>query len=157
MKNVLLFSVMLTAVTISLNAQSNKEEVDLFQSIFGMEKKAIVAEFVQTEGEPGKAFWALYDQYESERKQLGLNRLELLNDYANNYTQMSDEKMDELVSRMIKQKNSTDKLVNKYYKKIKAASGSRTAAQFFQIENYFVSAIRLAIYENIPFIGELEK
>jgi hypothetical protein len=70
---------------------------------------------------------------------------------------MSNEKMDELVAKMIKQKSSTDKLVNKYYKKIKAASGSKAAAQFFQIENYFISAIRLNIYENIPFLGELEK
>jgi hypothetical protein len=157
MKKVLLFCLLLTAVGVTINAQSNKEEVEFFQSIFGMEKKAIVSDFVQVEGEAGDAFWALYDQYETERKQLGLNRLDLISEYASNYNQMSNEKMDELVAKMIKQKSSTDKLVNKYYKKIKAASGSKAAAQFFQIENYFISAIRLNIYENIPFIGELEK
>ena len=138
-------------------SQTNKEEVEIFQSIFGMEKKAIVAEFVQAEGEVGEAFWTLYDQYETERKELGLNRLDLINEYATNYSTMGNEKMDELVAKMMKQKSSTDKLVNKYYKKIKSASGSKVAAQFFQIENYFISAIRLSIYENIPFIGELEE
>jgi hypothetical protein len=137
-------------------AQTNKEEVDLFQSIFGMEKKAIVAEFVNVEGETANAFWSLYDQYEIERKDLGVQRLELLNEYVKNYDQMSNEKMDELVAKMIKLKSSTDKLMNKYYKKMKTASDSKAAAQFFQIENYFSSAIRLSIYENIPFIGELD-
>jgi hypothetical protein len=156
MKKLLVVTLSAVIFSLGLHAQSNKEEIEFFQSVFGMEKKAIVAEFVQAEGEPGEAFWTLYDQYETERKELGLNRLDLINEYATNYSALSNEKMDELVTRMIKQKSSTDKLVNKYYKKIKSASGSKVAAQFFQIENYFISAIRLSIYENIPFIGELE-
>jgi hypothetical protein len=156
MKKLLVVTLSAVIFSLGLHAQSNKEEIEFFQSVFGMEKKAIVAEFVQAEGEPGEAFWTLYDQYETERKELGLNRLDLINEYATNYNTLSNEKMDELVTRMIKQKSSTDKLVNKYYKKIKSASGSKVAAQFFQIENYFISAIRLSIYENIPFIGELE-
>lgn len=148
---------MLSVIAIvTIQAQTNKEEVELFQSVFGMEKKAIVAEFVKVEGEMGEAFWSLYDAYETERKELGLHRLELLNEYVTSYDQMSTEKMDELVTKMIKQKSSTDKLMTKYYKKMKSAAGSKPAAQFFQIENYFSSAIRLSIYENIPFIGELD-
>ncbi len=137
-------------------AQTNKEEVELFQSLFGMEKKAIVAGFVNLEGTAGETFWTIYDQYESERKTLGQSRIDLLVKYVESYNQLSDEKMDELVAEMVKQKTSTDKLMVTYYKKIKKASGSKAAAQFFQIENYFSSAIRLSIYESIPFIGELD-
>lgn len=157
MRKVLLLSVLAVIFAAGLHAQTNKEEVEIFQSIFGMEKKAIVAEFVQAEGEVGESFWSLYDQYETERKELGLHRLDLISEYASNYTSLTNEKMDDLVAKMIKQKSNTDKLVNKYYKKMKSASGSKVAAQFFQIENYFISAIRLSIYENIPFIGELEE
>jgi hypothetical protein len=32
-------------------AQINKEEIEYFQSIFGMEKKALVADFIKLEGE----------------------------------------------------------------------------------------------------------
>ena len=94
----LVFASLLSVIAIaSLQAQTNKEEVELFQSIFGMEKKAIVAEFVKVEGETGEAFWTLYDQYETERKELGVSRLELLNEYVTNYEHMSAEKMDDLV------------------------------------------------------------
>jgi hypothetical protein len=156
MKKRVLVTLLSVIAIVTIQAQTNKEEVELFQSVFGMEKKAIVAEFVQVEGEMGEAFWSLYDAYETERKELGLHRLELLNEYVTSYDQMSTEKMDELVTKMIKQKSSTDKLMTKYYKKMKSAAGSKPAAQFFQIENYFSSAIRLSIYENIPFIGELD-
>ena len=39
--------VLLSLAFSSLNAQSAKEEVDFMQSVFGMEKKALVADFVK--------------------------------------------------------------------------------------------------------------
>ena len=137
-------------------SQSNREEVEFYQSIFGMEKKALVAEFVKVEGEAKDAFWSLYDQYERERKVLGQNRIALLQNYADNYFQLDDTKINELMRNAIKQKANLDKLLTKYYKKVKTASGSQAAAQFWQIESYILSAIRVEIFENIPLIGELD-
>jgi len=146
----------LITISGSLFAQTNKEEIELFQSVFGMEKKAIVSGFIKLEDQSKEAFWTLYDQYETERKVLGQKRISLLMDYAQNYNDLNDEKIDALMTDMIKQKASTDKLINAYYKKIKKASGSKAAAQFLQLENYLLSVIRASIFENIPFIGELE-
>ena len=148
----LLFMLFLTT---SLFAQSNKEEVDYMQSIFGIEKKAFYADFMSLEGEAKSAFWDLYDRYETERKVLGQNRIKLLEEYAENYDRLSDEKIGELINNTIKQKNALDKLMNKYYKKIKNASGVKAAGQFYQIESYVLSETRAVILESIPFIGEL--
>ncbi len=136
-------------------AQSNNEEVDLFQSIFGMQKKAIVGEFLGIES--NNPFWALYDDYEVKRKELGKKRLDLLTDYAEHYNNLNDEKYDQIISQMISLRKSTDKLMDNYYKKIKKTSGSKLAAQFFQLENFFASQIRATIMEEIPYIGEFEK
>jgi hypothetical protein len=140
---------------ISLNAQSNKEEVDLIQSIFGMEKKAIVADFLGLENE--NAFWVLYDEYETTRKDLGKERLVLLYDYAENYDRLNDEKYDQLIDNTISLRKRTDKLMDQYYKKIKKVSGSKIAAQFFQLEAYFLIQIRAAIFDEIPYVGEFDE
>jgi hypothetical protein len=139
----------------TLNAQSNKEEVELYQSIFGMEKKAVVADFLQLES--SSPFWAIYDEYETARKALGKERINALEDYVVNYDKMDDAKYDEVIKSMISLRKDTDKLIDTYYKKVKKACGSKTAAQFFQIEAYFVSAIRMKIMEGIPYIGEFDK
>jgi len=158
MKNrkLIFFSIVFIASVfgISLNAQSNKEEVEYFQSIFGMEKKAVVADFIQIEAE--NPFWALYDEYETQRKELGTERVKLLWDYADNYSALNDAKYDEIISRMISLRKSTDKLMDTYYKKMKKSSGSKVAAQFFQIEGYFASVIRATIMTEIPYIGEFD-
>ena len=156
MKNIFTIAAIFIIAPASIFAQSNIEEVEYFQSIFGMEKKAIVAKFIKLDGPAKDAFWTIYDQYEVERKALGQKRLVLLNDYVKYYDKLDAEKVDEIITATIKQKSSSDKLVNKYYKQIKKASGAKAAGQFFQIENYFLSVIRLDILENIPLIGELE-
>ena len=136
-------------------AQSNKEDVDLIQSLFGKEKKSIVAEFIKLEGAQKDAFWNLYDQYETERKELGKQRIALLERYANNYATLDDATTDKLIHDMMDLGIKTDKLTNSYYGKIKKVSGVKAAAQFVQLESYLTSMIRATIFENIPLIGEL--
>ncbi len=152
---VVLIIVVGSMITFSAQAQSNKEEIDLYQSLFGAEKKALIAEFLQLES--NNPFWAIYDEYETERKQLGLNRLELINEYVENYSTLDDAKTDEIVAAMMKQKKSSDGLIDRYYKKVHKASGSKVAAQFYHFENYLLSAIRVAILENIPAIGAMDE
>ena len=136
-------------------AQSNKEDVDFIQSIFGKEKKVIVADFIQLEGAQKDAFWKLYDEYEVKRKQYGQQRISLLERYANSYMTLDDATTDKLVNEMMTLSVNNDKLIKTYYAKIKKASGIKSAAQFVQIESYFLSVIRASILENIPMIGEL--
>jgi len=137
-------------------AQSNAEEIDFLQSIIGGEKKEVVADFIQLEGTSSDAFWGLYDAYEVERKALGKNRISLLEKYASEYEGISDVETDNLVMEAQKLAKGNEKLINSYYKKIKKASGSKAAAQFYQIENYFQALTRTTILENIPLIGELD-
>jgi len=151
----LLFALLLAiAIGQTLNAQTNKDEIDYMQSIFGMEKKAAIAEFLNIGSDA--FFWTLYDAYETERKELGKKRLDLLEKYANNYVDMPDVITDQLISDIQTQRKSLDKLIDTYYKKMKKESGSKVAAQFYQFENYILARIRLEVLDSVPFIGELE-
>jgi hypothetical protein len=155
-KKTLFTSVLLLLVSLGF-AQSNKEEVDLVQSIFGIEKKAMAAEFITLDATQKDAFWLAYDEYETKRKELGKKRIDLLNKYAASYTTMDDATADDIVNQTISLQAETDKLVNTYYKKIKKSCGVKPAAQFYQLESYVLSEIRAAIMENIPLIGALDK
>jgi hypothetical protein len=145
----ILSALLLTGIA---NAQSNKNEVELLQSIFGMEKKAMVSDFVKVDPAKHDAFWKLYDEYEIQRKQLGINRINLLEKYANNYSSMSNETADIWMADVIKQGQSLDKLLVKYYKKVKKATDGVTALKFYHIESYILTSIRVSILEEIPFV-----
>jgi hypothetical protein len=134
------------------NAQSNKEEVDFMQSVFGMEKKALVADFMNIDASKADAFWKLYDEYEVQRKDLGKKRLDLMEQYANNYDGMSAEVADKWMADVIKQGKSTDKLLETYYKKVKKVTDPVTALKFWHVETYILTSIRQAIASEMPFV-----
>jgi transcription termination factor NusB len=157
MKKLITVLAVLFIAQTNLQAQSAEEEIDLMQSVFGMEKKEMYANFITAKGPVADNFWALYDEYETKRKALGKNRIALLKDYADNYGSHDPKKLDSMMEAIIKQKSSLDKLINQYYKKIRASAGSKAAAQFLQLETFILAATRITIMENIPFIGELER
>jgi len=132
--------------------QSNKEEVDLMQAAFGMDKKSVVAEFVHPSGPQTDAFWKLYDEYETQRKELGKQRIELLNQYAQQYKKMTSEQADAWTKKVIDLQQKTDKLISDYYDKIKGISDGIVATQFYQIENFVLAAIRAEMLQEVPFL-----
>src|SRR5690606_12011159 len=100
----------------NVNAQSAKEETDLYQSIFGMEKKAIVADFIGVDS--ADPFWVLYDEYETKRKELGKDRINALMNYVDNYDGLDDTTYDTTIKKMIALRDGHDKLMDQYYKKV---------------------------------------
>jgi len=132
--------------------QSNKEEIDLMQAAFGMDKKAVVADFVKPSAAQKDAFWKLYDEYETQRKELGRQRIALLEQYADQYLTMTSDQADAWTKKVIDLQKKTDNLIVTYYGKVKAISDGVVATQFYQIEGYILTAIRMQVLHNVPFL-----
>ena len=103
------------------------------------------------------AFWKIYDEYEVERKVLGQKKVQLLSDYADHYSSLSDAKADELATAILKNNMDYDKLFSKYYGETKKAIGALDAAKFMQLETALQTAIRYDLLNHIPFIGEIDR
>jgi hypothetical protein len=135
-----------------VKAQSAKEEVEIMQAAFGMDKRAAVAEFVKPSESQKVAFWEIYDEYETKRKDLGKERIELLKQYANQYQKMNGEQADVWTKKVIALQKKTDLLLETYYNKVKRVSDGKVATQFYQIESYILTGIRMQILQEVPFI-----
>lgn len=140
-----------------LLAQSNKEDIDLIQSIFGKEKKELVKQYMTIPDAQSAKFWSLYDNYEDERKKLGKERIALIEAYAQNYDKLTSAKATELVNKKIAWTNKYTKFQQTYFTKFTSVIGGIQAAKFIQLEDYIENCIRLSIQEEIPFVGELDK
>jgi hypothetical protein len=151
MKNLTLIIAAMFMTTFAYT-QSNKEEVDLLQAAFGKDKKAVVADFVKPAEGQKAAFWKLYDEYETQRKELGKQRIDLLQQYADQYLTMTSEQADAWTRKVIELQKKTDNLIATYYLKVKAVTDGIVATQFYQIENYILTAIRMQLLQNVPFI-----
>lgn len=142
---------LLTLFVTSLSAQSTREEVDYIQSIFGMEKKALVAEVIKPDEAQKAAFWKLYDDYEAARKELGKKRLDLLLAYGDNYEGLTNDEAATVLKQVLALIKQNDKLLETYVKKVSKTISPVTALQFHQIEMYILSEIRVSIAGSLPF------
>jgi hypothetical protein len=156
MKTRLLTFALFLCVTFSY-AQSNKEDVEIIQNIFGKEKKELVQSYMTIPEDKKTEFWTLYDKYEIERKNLGKERIALIESYANSYETLDDKKAVELMSQKMKWLDNYSKFQKKYYGSVSKLLGGRQASKFFQLEDYIENNIRVFIQESIPFIDELDK
>ena len=155
MKNVIAISFLLIA-SLGLKAQT-QDDIAFFQSIWGMEKRAIVEAYMtDLSADETSAFWEIYDAYEVSRKDLGQKRVEILKDYAENYGSITGDKATELINGAATNNIAFQKLLKKTFKKMSKSMDAVQAAKFIQLENYFLIMIQMEIQQSIPFVDEFE-
>lgn len=138
-------------------AQSTlKDDVDVVQSVYGKSKSELVSQYMALTGTQAADFAKIYEAYEIERKKLGQEKIQLINQYATDYATINDEKADDIAKKALKNNTAYDKLYSSYYEKAKKAIGAVNAAKFIQLEIYLQTEIRSSLQNVIPFIGELD-
>ena len=153
MKRSLAIGLMLV-LALGLKAQTS-DYIAFFQSIWGMEKRAIVESYMEFSTADAAAFWPEYEAYEVARKELGNERVMILDDYAKNYGSLSAEKATELIKKAVANNIAIQKLLKKTFKKMSRSIDAVTVAKFIQLENYFLIMIQMSIQESIPFVDEI--
>jgi hypothetical protein len=155
MKN-LLSIVFVLLVSFGVRGQT-LDDIEFFQSIWGMEKRAMVESYMDNLSvEESAAFWAEYEVYDQARKELGKERVQVLKDYADNYESLSGETATDLINRAAANNIDIQKLLKKTFKKMSKSVDAVKVAKFIQLENYFMLMIQMNIQESIPFVDELK-
>ena len=149
--------IMSFGLTFQSSAQSHRQETELLQSIWGMEKQALVKEYMDLSETESTAFWPVYEEYTSKLKSIGAKRVDNIMDYANNYDNMTPEKASQIANTAFKNNISREKLQQQYFKKMSKSVGALKAVEYMQLEKYLDAVLNMEIKENIPFLKELEE
>lgn len=142
------------ALILCLNnyAQTNDDYIELAREVLKTEKKAAIAEVLDLNETESVPFWELYNEYQNKVYAVQNNRIALINDFSDNYENLTDEKADELFQSLLKYKTDILKLKKQYYKKFKKIVGTGDAARFFQAENKIETLIDAQLALEIPLL-----
>lgn len=152
----LILAAIIAVFAFTSNGQSNAEEVALMQSVYGMQKKDLIAKHMKIEAGQADLFWQMYDEYEIARKEIGTKRVKNIEQYAKKYENLSNEDADLLVKASMDVQKSFIGLWEKTYKKMAKSISPVTAAQFIQVEMFFENMVRQELSMDIPLIGEFD-
>jgi hypothetical protein len=130
--------------------------VRLLRTDLKARKDAIVKEEMQLNDSQAAAFWPIYHNYDSEQAKLVDEKLAIVNDYAQNFLTMSNEKADQLAQRVMALDDQRMALRKKYYELMKKALPTVLVVRFFQVENQIELLVDLQIASNLPILEQTQ-
>ena len=138
------------AETRDLNVQ---EYTKLLRQNVRSDKAKLLGAVMQLDADDAAQFWPIYKEYDAELTKVNDLRVANILEYSKTYTQMTDEKADELVQNALEYQKQRNELLAKYYERVKQALGGVTAARFVQVENQLLLIIDLQIASELPIVG----
>jgi hypothetical protein len=131
-----------------------QEYVELLRANVRDQKAEIMGSVMELNAQDAAKFWPIYSEYDTELAKVNDLRVANIKEYADNYSQMTDEKADELIQNALNYRKQRGELLAKYYGRVKEALGAVTAARFAQIEEQLLLIIDLQIASSLPIVGE---
>jgi hypothetical protein len=128
--------------------------IDLMRANVRDQKAEIMGSVMELNAQDAAKFWPIYSEYDAELSKVNDLRVANIKEYAANYSQMTDEKADELIQNAVNYRKQRAELLAKYYGRMKEALGAVTAARFAQIEDQLLLIIDLQIASSLPIVGE---
>jgi hypothetical protein len=148
MKNVIIFLAAFLLVGTLLNAQPT--ETELVRSAFKLEKKEQVASFMRLRDSDAAKFWPIYNEYETSRSAIGDRRIKLLQQYATAYEKRDTAAAEKLWKESSAIQRSEISLREKYADILRKRISSSVALNFFMVEDYISTAVKVQLYNSIP-------
>ena len=137
-------------------ALNDQAYIRLLRTDLKARKKQIIEEAMQLNDQQAAAFWPIYQNYDAEQTKLGDAKLAIVQDYAQNFLNMTNEKADQLAQRVMVLDDQRLALRRKYYDLIKKALPTVLVVRFFQLENQIQLIADLQIASNLPIIEEAQ-
>lgn len=131
-------------------AQTSNDYLEITRDVLKTEKKAAIAEVMDLSETESQPFWNLYNEYEGKLYNLGNKRIEIIQSYADNYENLSNEKADQLIMNYFKYEADLLKLKKNYYKQFKKILPAGKAAKFFQAESKIEAMVDAKLALEIP-------
>jgi hypothetical protein len=126
--------------------------VELLRSDLRGQKVAIITELLEFTEAEDAAFWPVFREYELELAKINDDRMSLIEEYARNYSKMTEPLADRLVMTALDLESRRTALKSKYYSRLKTTLSPKVAARVIQIEHQILLLIDLQIAASLPVV-----
>lgn len=131
-----------------------RAHVKLLLSHVRQRKAEVMAETMQLNAADAAKFWPIYNEYDAELGKLSDLEVANIAEYSRTYTQMTNDKADELIQSALADRRQQSELLEKYYDRVKVQLGAITAARFIQVEDQLLLITNLQVDSSLPIVGQ---
>jgi hypothetical protein len=117
------------------------------------EKAQLLGSVLQLSKDEAAKFWPIFYEYNAELTKLQESMRANIEVYTREYSQLTDEKADQVIKAALDHRKKQNELLARYYERVKQALGAVTAARFLEIEQQLLLIIELQLLSDLPVVG----
>ena len=155
MKYISMLAVLLiVSLALPLAAQQEKpaDNMNVVREALRANKKALVADNMQLTESEAKAFWPVYEEYQTEIKVIGDRMVKLIENYGATHKVMTDDTAGKLLKNLMSIQRDRVTLQEKYLPKFEKVLPMTKVARYYQIENKFRAVVDYDVTSEIPLV-----
>ena len=138
------------AATFSAGAQVSADNMQVVRDKLQTDKKRLVADALALTDSEGKSFWPVYESYQKEFGAVNDRLVNLIQDYAKHYANMTNESARKIVDTYLAIEADRQKLRRSYLPKFRHVLPEIKVARLYQLENKIQAAVNYELAAGIP-------
>jgi len=119
------------------------------------EREKIFIDALQLSVTQASVFHPIYVQFNQEKRLLDNMLIELFVNYGNNYQHLNEKIMGEFVKRSDEYQKKELAVRKKYYRIISKTISVEIGSQFYEVDDFISTSLRLSVLTGLPFTGRI--
>lgn len=148
----LFFLIAMIGLGFNAFSQQANDFLEVTRAALKTEKKAMIAEVMSLTPEESEPFWALYNEYQGNLYTANTKYLNIINEFAENFDNLSGEKANDLMKRLFAYDAEILKLKKSYFKKFQKILSPQKTLMYFQAENKIHVLVEYEMAASIPIL-----
>jgi Spy/CpxP family protein refolding chaperone len=136
----------------SMSQNSMNQDIDLLRKDIRSQKKQLIAANLPLTDTEAQKFWPVYDQYTAELVKINNDKYALIQDYAQNYGNMTDAQADKWSAGILKIDADVTALRQTYRANFRKVLPAKKTALYEQIERRAQMLIEIQLASQIPLV-----
>ncbi len=116
------------------------------------DKKTFIAASMHLTEAEQKEFWPYYNSYQFDLQKLHDRLIKLIDDYAKNYKNLSDQDADRMVNEYLAIERDQLKLKELYFQTLRKTLPVKKVARYMQLENKMHAVVQYELAARVPLI-----
>jgi hypothetical protein len=121
------------------------------------EREAIFIQALHLSTTQASVFHPIYVEFNKEKRILDDLLISLFVKYADNYQKLDHKIMGDFIKQSEEYERKELRVRKKYYKKIGKAITTELASQFYEVDDFISTSLRLNVLTGLPFTGSITK
>ena len=126
--------------------------MDTFREKARADKKLVVASVLELTDNEAKAFWPVYNAYQSDMVTHYDRLIKLIGTYSKAYSAMTDETATKLVTEYLALERNHAALLSSYLPRFQKVLPARKVARLYQIESKVRALVNYELAREIPYL-----